>query len=396
MRMTLTGIVSLIVAVPALAETIRVPRDEPTIQACIDAAADGDVVLVAPGVYKEIINFNGKAITLRGPAGRDRTIIDGSGLVGVVVKCVSGEGPDTMLQGFTITGGTGEPYQNSVDGAGMINHRSSPTIVDCAFVRNKAIGEGDGWGVAGGMWNLASSPTLIGCAFIENVARAKDRVSAGGAMFNENRSNPTIINCDFIRNVGGLGGAVCNYDECSPMLINCRFRDNVGGRGGAVYNGYGSAPRIENALFVRNTASSGGVLFGSENTAPTAVNCTFFGNTAHYEGRVMVVDGMATLLNCILWNNGEFAIDGAATITYSNVQGGWPGEGNIDADPLFVTGPRGELYLSHVAAGQERDSPCIDAGFGRAADYPLRHTTTRTDEERDRRTVDMGYHYPRH
>jgi hypothetical protein len=63
----------------------------------------------------------------------------------------------------------------------------------------------------------------------------------------------------------------------------------------------------------------------------------------------------------------------------------------IDADPLFVTGPQGNYYLSQIAAGQGTDSPCVDTGD------PASHMivgTTRTDEVPDSGVVDMGYHYP--
>ncbi|UCD76269.1 MAG: hypothetical protein JSV91_04960, partial [Phycisphaerales bacterium] len=73
---------------------------------------------------------------------------------------------------------------------------------------------------------------------------------------------------------------------------------------------------------------------------------------------------------------------------------GWPGEGNIDADPLFVTGPLGEYYLSQTAAGQPAESPCLDAGSDTAENLGLDTLTTRTDQASDSGIVDMGYHYP--
>ena len=85
--------------------TINVPLDQPTIQGAINAASLGDTIVVADGTYFESIDFLGKGITLRSTAGPAVTIIDGLGANGSVVKCVSGEGPDTVLQGFTITGG---------------------------------------------------------------------------------------------------------------------------------------------------------------------------------------------------------------------------------------------------------------------------------------------------
>jgi hypothetical protein len=95
--------------------TLHVPGDHATIQAAIDASAAGDEVMVAPGIDSERIDFLGKGVAVRSSGGADATSIDGSGSVGSVVRCLSGEGPDTVLEGFTITGGS------SVENGGMHN-----------------------------------------------------------------------------------------------------------------------------------------------------------------------------------------------------------------------------------------------------------------------------------
>jgi len=74
--------------------------------------------------------------------------------------------------------------------------------------------------------------------------------------------------------------------------------------------------------------------------------------------------------------------------------GGWDGDGNIDEAPLFVTGPLGDYYLSQTAAGQDEDSPCVNAGSDTAENLGLDTRTTRTDQAPDTGIVDMGYHYP--
>lgn len=93
------------------AEVIYVPDDYQTIQGAIDAAADGDTVIVRPGIYEENINFLGKAITLRSEQGPRVTVIDGSSAEypdsGNVVLFINGESYDSLIEGFTITGGTG-------------------------------------------------------------------------------------------------------------------------------------------------------------------------------------------------------------------------------------------------------------------------------------------------
>ena len=88
-----------------------------------------------------------------------------------------------------------------------------------------------------------------------------------------------------------------------------------------------------------------------------------------------------------------FITGGAPVIDYSCVQGwigNWGGTGNIGGDPLFVTGPNGDYYLSQVPAGQAQNSACVDTGDPIA---PVIAGTTRTDSVPDAAPVDMGYHF---
>ena len=110
-RLTLLAILAAAVLVGGSdageAATIRVPGDQPTIQAGIDAASDGDTVLVAPGTYFENIDFKGKGITVRSSSGPEVTVIDGN-QTGQVVRFDSGETIDSIIEGFTITNGNTE------------------------------------------------------------------------------------------------------------------------------------------------------------------------------------------------------------------------------------------------------------------------------------------------
>jgi len=112
---------------PAGAATIRVPSDQPSIQAGIDAAERGDTVLVAPGVYLENIDFRGKAITVAGEAGAEQTIIDGT-FSGPVVTFRSAERQDSVLTGFTLQGGGGAITTNPIPVMGPGELQSSNTI----------------------------------------------------------------------------------------------------------------------------------------------------------------------------------------------------------------------------------------------------------------------------
>ena len=123
-RSTLTwgvgGVAALIAGGMAGADSLEVPGQYATIQAAIDAAFRGDEVIVAPGTYLESINFNAKAITVTSLGGPGVTTIDAQG-TDRVVHCTNGEGPDTILAGFTITGGL-----DHSNGGGMRIDNGSP------------------------------------------------------------------------------------------------------------------------------------------------------------------------------------------------------------------------------------------------------------------------------
>jgi len=106
----------------------------------------------------------------------------------------------------------------------------------------------------------------------------------------------------------------------------------------------------------------------------------------------MLSDGAwAQVSNSILWGNDNAAINGNPEIAYSCIEGGYPGMGNINLDPLFIQNGPFQFLLSQTVAGQSMQSPCVDAGDPAAA---MLIGTTRTDGAQDSIIVDMGYHYP--
>ena len=145
----LTPLVLLALTPHALrAKTIYVPIDEPTIQAAINFASNGDTVLVAPGTYYENINFMGKAITVTSSGGPAVTTING-GARGTVVMFITNEGRNSVLSGFTIT--NGNSYYNNqnlgildYEGGGIYVNSASPTITNNVITANVACGDGAG------------------------------------------------------------------------------------------------------------------------------------------------------------------------------------------------------------------------------------------------------------
>jgi len=152
-------------ALPCFADVIHVPEDYPTIQEAVDEAAPtGDEIIVAPGTYNEAINLLGKAVYLHSSGGRDVTTIDATDLDASVITCISGETGNTIIEGFTITGGIGTYISSNRKGGGMYHDNSSPTVTDCTIENNDVSGCG------GGMYNIESSPTLTNCMFENNYA----------------------------------------------------------------------------------------------------------------------------------------------------------------------------------------------------------------------------------
>ena len=320
----------------------------------------------------------------------------------------SGTHETAILDGFTVTAGNAAgPYPNG-NGGGMYNDSGSPTLTRCMFIDNAAYNDG------GGMDNVYSNPTLTHCIFSGNSAQCEygggmdnyesipilthctfraNSAPSGGGMWNM-FSNTMLTHCTFSGNSAEWGGGGMLTCESCPTLDNCTFGDNSAWYGGGMYNWYYARPTITNCTFGGNSAKYEGGGMYNDVSNPMVTNCTFSGNIANDEGGGMCNWGRKlTVANCILWGDTPNEIGGSAdpVVTFCDVQGGWPGKGNIDTKPWFVAGPLGGPYLSHKAAGQPKDSPCIDAGDPSS---PMIDGTTRRDEVPDAGIVDMGCHFP--
>ena len=304
-------------AYSTFAAMILVPLEQPSIQDGIDAAVDGDTVLVAPGTYIENIDFAGKLITLQSEAGADVTTIDGDDN-GSVVTFSSGETEAAAIDGFTITNGTG-----TIDGP---------------------------WSYGGGIYCDSSSPMIMNCTISFNGATC-------GCGIYCNNASPEIAKCTISSNGAYSSGGGIYCDSSSPRIINCTILENFAKLG----PGYGGG---------------GGGIFCRDATA-TIINCTLSGNSSAYGGGIYCSHSSFTVVtNCILWGNlastgpeiyvGTPSDPAILSVRDSDVEGGeadtyvatgcllnWLA-GNIESDPLFVGG---DDY--HLTEG----SPCIDAGM---------------------------------
>ncbi len=136
--------------------------------------------------------------------------------------------------------------------------------------------------------------------------------------------------------------------------------NNAGNYGGGIYCDSSSPATVKNSEIAKNVASDyGGGIYSASSL--TAINNTISGNRANgrFGGGYYCGGGTAVILNTIIWGDSPKGIyvveEGSVNITYSDIEGGWAGEGNIQDDPMFVDAAGGDYHLS-------RNSPCISAG----------------------------------
>jgi hypothetical protein len=410
-----------VMAVGARGDVINVPADQPTIQAGIGTAVNGDEVVVAPGAYAEIIDLTGKAITVRSSGGAAVTTIDATTVTALpdgkpVVRCDTGEGPDTVIEGFTITGGTGDTALFGADGfgggiwmngttptiracviefnaayfgGGVFVNQGSPTFDGCTIRDNNTTTDGSG----GGLYLFDNSGvTMTGCTVSENNSEGPAggmRVDGGtgtvvitDSVFENNTATAesgaidapffgslTVERCEFRGNTAGntSGGAMSLSGDPAVRIANSTFISNIvldGGSGGAIDAPNEEGTTIVNCAFSGNSASAGGGALDISN-GNSVVNCSFANNSAPNGSAIRAVLGgtySAEIVNCAMWGNtGSAPItsfgSGTLTVDYSIVEGGWTGAGtgNLNADPLFADAANHDLTL---LAG----SPAIDSG----------------------------------
>lgn len=248
-----------------------------TIQTAVDYAENGEIIIIAPGVYHETIDLTDKNIILRGadsslPSAAADTILLGDGTTPVVL--LSGNTQECILQGLTVTDGS------------------------------------IGIRVVGG------SAEITGCRVVIN-----------------------------------RGAGIELVDEAQPSIHNCLVADN----GGA---GIAMPPRTEGRTLLHSS--------------PNVFNCTIVKN-----GQQAILNGRPIIANSILYynvtnSNAAQIISDLASVTYSDVQGGWQGQGNIDPDPFFADPDNGDYHLKSQVGRwdpisqswilDDVTSPCIDAG----------------------------------
>jgi len=374
------------------------------IQAAINAASNGDEVIVSPGTYPEAITFVGSGLTadftLRSTDPQDpsvvaATVINATGWNTSVVTFSGSETSSVKLSGFTITGGYAD------NGGGIDGRATQAAITYCRIVNNRTpVWLDDGpLQYGGGLYRcnglishntISDNVTYTGGGGLHLCYGRIEYNTISGNMVHDG-SGGGLSDCPgtIYGNViddnwaygSGAGLSYCGPTECNvitnnyavcgggggimrplgPMRSNY-ICGNDGGRDGGGIDGYGASRVIENCLIADNvTCHSGG---GIANCSGAIRNCTIVGNeTYRYEGSG-IANCNGAIRNCIVWGNDETEgaqIAGSSTPSYSCLEN-WTGSGvgNTTADPLFADAGAGDY---HLLAG----SPCIDAADGDVA-----------------------------
>jgi hypothetical protein len=340
----LVCVLSLVAVGAAEGATITVRADGsgdyPTIQAAIDDANNGDEIICEDGVYtgegNRNIIFLGKAVTVRSENGPENCIIDCEGdeeRFHGGFFFLNREDGNSILEGLTICNG-----YCPMGGAIFCEGGSSPTIINCILEGNTSLYEG---GAIAGRYE-DTFPAIIGCKIIGNTGDGAVTYCYG-----------PITNC-IISNNWGVGLRSCNgpitdctisgnYDGglsfCSGEIKNCRITGNsdVGDGGGVSF----CKGQLTNCIISGNSSGRrGGGIFSMDYYGPNIVNCTITGNSSAEGGAIYCFrNSKPNITNSILWGNWPEEIvlrNDTLLIEYSNIQDGWEGLGNIDADPCFV------------------------------------------------------------
>jgi len=254
------------------------------IQHAIDAATAGDAIVVQEGLYHEKLRFKGRGITVAStdpaaPAVRAATVVTGTGSLVTFTQDQEVSPPPSP--------GTSRALPGSL--ATLARNGDNSDVLA-------------GLTIAGGSYGLycsGASPVISDCTIVDN---------AYGGIKLWDEANPTVTNCDIVGNGTGIemwahrGGRF--VDHSYVTACNCVIA-------GSRQNGiWGGIPTLENCTIADNQAC------GIASVRPYVTNSIIYFNNAG--GANLVTESPAI------------------TVTYSDIQGGWPGEGNIDADPLFV------------------------------------------------------------
>ena len=305
-------------------------------------------------------------------------------------------------------------------GGGIYCRNSNPRIINCNINYNEA------WGSGGGIACENSDALIRDCNILENDCLVKDkRIDQHGGGIYIKGGTPTIERGNIIWNYARWsGGGIAVQDGDGVVIDGCFIYDNqCGASAGGIYsqgnpsgdpNADPNNPNciIQNCLIAHNKGSWSGGVSSNYGSFADIDNCTITWNITDWDelvGGLETYGGGANVTNSNIWDNfgvqmataggsasamgmefgglemASFGGNASIDVSYSNVQmfdvdgffdptAVWPGEGNINKDPLFVNvDPRNPPYDYHLKADDWNTSPCINAGDP-FADYSLEPT----------------------
>jgi parallel beta-helix repeat protein len=329
------------------------------LQSALNASAgndEGDTISMASGIYDASgTAFNWAPVSKNFPviisgASDGSTIIDGGNEANSdftmwisTTNLADDSNAHMRLKNIVFQNGNSFPF----DGGGVFLYstQANITVENCVFNGNAA-------NRGAGSYLISSSGdiTLTNNTFSANTAIGV----GGGAYFESSSGDITLTNNTFSGNTANEGGGgMYNESDSSPTVTNCTFSGNSAFHGGGMYN-YSFDPT----------------------SSPKVTNCTFSGNSAtSYGGGMYNSYSSPTVTNCILWGDTPQEIENdysPPVVTYSDIQGGYLGTGNINADPRFLD-PDGP---DNISGNQDDDfhlkpkSPCIDSGDNSTPNLP--------------------------
>jgi hypothetical protein len=342
LRPWITAVLLLLTPGSLRATTILVPGDQPTIQAAVDAAGTGDVVMLVDQVYtgdgNHDVDFHGKAITIRSGSGDPLSCIidcqadDNDPHRGFLFQ--SGETTSSVLQGVTIRHGYDSVNSSHNGLGGGIYCTASPYIVDCRIDSCFAAGvwTSDGFG---GAVHCGGSPVFERCTFVENLADDE-----GGAV--SVVGTPVFTDCIFQDNDSIWGGAV-TLSGSGSIFVGCLFLSNdTSGFGGAIYIHSGAHSfvncRFEENSTWPNSGSEGGAVWADIGATAAFSGCDFIGNHGSYAGGAVSCKD-ASFTDCLFADN--VVDDGPSG--YGGNGGAYAGWGTVSFLSCTLAGNSGKV-----------------------------------------------------
>ena len=295
------------------------------------------------------------------------------------------------------------------------NGQDPSTLAYCVFQHGRAVGASAADKDGGAISCVASADVLVShCTFESNYAE-----DSGGGLFAGAGSDIRVEDSEFRDNEASFTGGAIDCDGSSPVIVNSLLEGNSSPLFAAGISGWYDANfRLENVKIVDNLA---GTVAGFYSVAsdPIMVGCLIAGNTstlgngggggitsgsmlrlvnttiadnhcAQSGAGVWVYVSSLEVTNGIIWANtpDALSVNGSATVTYTDISGGWTGEGNLDLAPGFVGSGPDPYSLADA-------SPCIDAGTPDVSGLDLPPVDLAGNPRVAGGRVDMGaYEYP--